>query len=145
MTANRATVRSALASLITAYVTSAQIVYDHEPGDLGTASPIVVLASAGSDRTRMTFQGNQSAFSVAIDIYTLAAETASGAYSYADSADVVDACEAELADLVASQQENGFWSQITYAGPSSVEFGIFGADGIPRFRERIALNITLFS
>src|SRR4051794_36956942 len=128
MTANRATIRTALATLIAAYVTSAQTVHDHEPGDLGSASPIVVIASAGSERPRLTFQGIQSAFSFTLDIYTLAAEAASGTYTYADSADVVDACEAELAALIASQQENGFWSQIQYAGPSQIEFGVFGAD-----------------
>jgi hypothetical protein len=145
VTANRSTIRTALAQLITAYVTSAQTVHSHEPGDLGSDSPIVVIASQGSDRPRLTFQGNQSAFSFAVDIYTLAAESASGAYSYADSANVVDACEAQLAALLAAQQENGVWSQIQYAGPSQIEFGIFGADGIPRFRERIPLRITLFS
>lgn len=145
MTANRATIRTALASLITAYVTSAQTVHPNEPGDLGTESPIVILSSQGSDRSRMTFQGNQSALNFSVDIYTLAAETASGAYSYDNSADVVDACEAELAALVAAQQENGTWSSILYTGPSQIDFGIFGADGIYRFRERISLKITLFS
>jgi len=143
--ASRATIRTALASLITAYVTSAQIVYDHEPGDLGSDSPIIVLASQGSDRPPLTFQGNQSAFSFTVDIYTLAAESASGAYSYSASATVVDSCEAQFAALIAASQENGFWSQIRYAGPSQIDFGIFGADAIPRFRERIPLRITLFS
>lgn len=143
--ASRATVRSALATLISTYVTSAQIVYDHEPGDLGSESPVIVVSSQGSERPRLTFQGNQSAFSFSVDIFTLAAETASGSYTYADSADVVDACEAQLAELIASQQENGFWSQIQYAGNSQIDFGIFNADGVFRFRERILLRITLFS
>jgi hypothetical protein len=145
MTANRSTVRAALAQLISAYVTSAQTVHANEPGDLGSDSPVIVIASQGSDRPRLTFQGNQSAFAFSVDIYTLAAETAAGAYTYADSADVVDACEAELAALIASQQENGHWSQIQYAGNSQVDFGIFGADGIYRFRERVPVRITLFS
>jgi hypothetical protein len=145
MTANRATIRSALASLISAGVPSAQVVYDHEPGDLGSESPVIVVSSQGSERPRLTFQGTQSAFSFSVDIFTLAAESASGAYTYADSADVVDACEAELAALLANNQENGIWSQVNYAGPSSIDFGIFNADGIFRFRERIPLRITLFS
>lgn len=143
--ASRATVRAALAQLITTYMTSAQTVHANEPGDLGSASPIVLIASQGSERPRLTMQGNQSTFSFSVDVYTLAAESASGGYSYDDSANVVDACEAELAALVAAQQENGFWSQIQYASPSQIDFGIFGADGIYRFRERIPLKITLFS
>lgn len=143
--ASRATIRAALAQLISTYVTSAQTVHANEPGDLGSNSPVIVIAAQGSDRPRLTFQGNQSAFGFSVDIYTLAAETESGAYTYADSADVVDACEAELAALIAAQQENGFWSQINYAAPSQIDFGIFGADGIYRFRERIPVRITLFS
>ncbi len=143
--ATRATARLALANLIRASVSSAQTVYDHEPGDLGSASPIIIVASGGSERPRLTFQGTSSVFSFSVDIYTLAAETESGAYTYSDSANVVDACEAELAQLFANSQENGIWSQIQYASPSQIEFGIFGADGIPRFRERIPVRITLFS
>lgn len=143
--ANRASVRASLASLITAYMTSAQVVYDHEPGDLGADSPIVVISSQGSERPRLTFHGNQSAFSLSVDIYTLAAETASGTYTYAQSATVVDDCEAQLATLIAAQQENGIWSQIQYAGPSTIDVGLFNADGIFRFRERIPLRVTLFS
>ena len=136
--ANRATVRAALAALISAGVTSAQSVVDHEPGDLGSASPIIVVSSQGSERPRLTFQGTQSAFSFNVDIFTLAAETESGAYTYADSADVVDASSA-------TNQENGVWSQVNYAGVSTIDFGVFNADGIFRFRERIPVRVTLFS
>lgn len=143
--ANRSTIRAALATLIAANVPSASLVIDHEPGDLGTESPIIVVSSQASERPRLTFQGNQSAFSFSVDIYTLGAETASGAYTYADSADVVDACEAELATMIAANQENGTWSQINYDGRTTIDSGVFGADGIFRFRERIPLRITLFS
>lgn len=145
MSANRATVRAQLAAMLTSAMPSAQTVHDHEPGDLGTASPVVVVSSQGSDRPRMTFQGNSSTLSFAVDIYTLAAETESGAYTYAHSANVVDQCEAELAAFVAANQENGVWSTIQYAGPSSIDFGILNADAVPRFRERIPLTITVFA
>jgi len=145
MSANRSTVRAQLAAMLANAIPSAQAIHDHEPGDLGTASPVIVVSSQGSDRPRMTFQGNSSVFTFNVDIYTLAAESESGAYTYDDSADVVDMCEAQLAAFVAANQENGVWSTIQYAGPSSIDFGIFNADAVPRFRERIPLTITLFS
>ena len=145
MSANRSTVRSQLATMLVSAMPSALTVHDHEPGDLGTASPVVVVSSQGSDRPRMTFQGNSSVFTFNVDIYTLAAESETGSYTYDTSADVVDACESQLAAFVAANQENGVWSTIQYAGPSSIEFGIFNADAVPRFRERIPLTVTLFS
>lgn len=146
MSANRKAVRHLLANLLRTAMTSAQTVYDHEPGDLGSASPIVVISSDSSDRPRLTFQGNQSTFYFNVDIYTLAAESATGTYSYADSADVVDDCEQQLATCVEANQENGSWNRIAYAGRSSpIEFGVFGADGIPRFRERIPLAVVVYA
>jgi len=145
MSANRRTVREQLTAMLALNMPSAQAFFDHEPGDLGSASPVVVVSSQGSNRPRMTFQGASAAFSFAVDIYTLAAETATGAYTYADSADVVDSCEAELAAFVAANQENGVWSTIQYAGSSQIDFGSYNADSILRFRERVPFTITLLS
>jgi hypothetical protein len=145
MSANRSVIRQQLAAMLASAIPSAQTVFDHEPGDLGSASPVIVVSSASASRPNMTFQGNSATFMFMVDIYTLAAETASGSYTYADSADVVDACEAELAEFVASNQEIGAWNRIDYAGPSQIDFGLFNADGILRFRERVPLTITLFS
>jgi hypothetical protein len=145
MSANRRTIREQLTAMLASAMPSALAFFDHEPGDLGSASPIVVVSSQGSNRPRMTFQGASAIFSFTVDIYTLAAESATGTYTYADSADVVDACEAELAAFVAANQENGAWSTIQYAGPSQIEFGAYNADSILRFRERVPLTITLLS
>jgi hypothetical protein len=145
VSANRQSVREQLAAMLAHAMPSAEVVYDHAPGALGSESPIVIVQSQGSSRPRMTFQGASAVFSVVVTILTLAAESADGAYTYAESADVVDQCEAELAAFVAANQENGVWSTIQYAGPSHVEFGAFDTDSVMRWREDIPLTITVLS
>lgn len=140
---SRQTVREALAVLLRLRVTAAQIVYDHEPGDLGGQSPAIVVSVGGSARPDFTFAGNRTSVYLFVDVYTLAAETESGAYTYSDSADVIDSVEQQIADAVVSAQENGTWNRLEYDGRSTVDFGMF--DSIPYFRERIPLIAHVFA
>jgi hypothetical protein len=147
MSANRKTIRLQLRDLLAAGVPAAQVVYAEEPGDLGSASPIIVISSRGSNRTRMTALGSQLRAKLYLDIYTVAAEVAEGAYSHADAAEVIDDCEAQIAAVFDSHQRsapNG-WEALDIDGESTVEFGVFGVDGIPRFRERLPISVAVFS
>lgn len=147
MSASRKTVRETFAALLAANMPAVQAFHDHEPGDLGAATPIVVVSSASSQRQRMTFQGSRLSVTLNVDIYTLAAESAGGSYTYTHSADVIDTCEQQLAAVIDANQKNvtASWEAVDYAGTSTIEFGVFNADGIPRFRERIPIQIEVYA
>lgn len=147
MSSTRKTIRAQLRDLLAAGVPAAQSVLAAEPGDLGSASPIIVIGSRGSSRSRMTFAGSQARFKLFLDIYTLAALAGDDTYTHADAADVIDDCEAQIAAVFDSYQRkapNG-WEALDIDGESTVEFGVFGADSIPRFRERIPIVVSVFA
>ena len=146
MAASRITIRKQLRAFLEASATSAQRIDASEPGDLGSASPIIVVSSRGSGRSHMTFQGSQLKAKLFLDVYTLAAESADGTYTQAEAADVMDMLEAEIATVFDSHQRNlpSGWEALDYDGDSAIEFGFYGADAIPRFRERIPITVTVF-
>ena len=146
MSADLATLRHTFGALLRTHVTAAQGVFDEEPDDLGAASPILVLSRAGRARPRLSMRGNQTIARIAIDCYFAASQGEAG-YTAADSADVVDAVAQQIDTVVESHQVNnpGGWEAIAYDGESAIEFGIFNADGIPRFRERVNLIFTVFA
>mgnify|MGYP007071096594 FL=1 len=81
-------------------------------------------------------------FRYVIRVYTVAAKTAAGAYTYADSADKVDALEAQIRSAILTNPLR--WEACRYDGDSTIELGIFNSDGIWRYREEIPIAITLF-
>lgn len=140
MTTSRQSIRTQLAALLAANVPSAQAVYAYEPGDLNGQSPVLVIASAGSERMWRSHGTPHLRVYLTVDVYTRAAESATGGYTYATSADVIDTVEAQIATTIdAHQTEPGLWVGITYADRSLVEFGLW--DALPYFRERIPLQI----
>jgi ethanolamine utilization protein EutA (predicted chaperonin) len=146
MSHSRKLVRETFASLLASTMSAVQTVHDHEPGDLGSASPVVVVSVASERRGPMTFEGRRLTLVLNVDIYTLAAEGNGGGYTYADSADVIDTCAEQLADVIDANQQNSkaSWEAIDYAGQSIIEFGIFNDDGIPRYRERVPIQIEVY-
>ncbi len=146
MAADRTAIRLQLQTLLQNSVTAAQRVDAQEPGDLGSASPVIVISSRGSGRKRLTFQGSALMAKLWLDVYTLAAESTDGTYTYADSAEVIDTIEAQIATVFDGHQRNlpAGWEALDYDGDSTIDFGVFGADGILRFRERIPIVVTIF-
>ncbi len=143
MAANRNALRAHLRSVLQAQVSAAQAVHSNEPGDIGGASPVLIISSRGSRRSRMTFQGSALSALLWLDVYTLAAQSSTGSYAYADSADVIDDLESQIATALEHSQEDGIWNRIDYDGDSEIEIGIW--DGIPYFRERIPLKIEVYA
>jgi hypothetical protein len=142
MAANRKNLRAALQTWLQGQVTSAQAVHKNEPGDIGGASPVLVISSRGSRRGRFTFQGSALGGKLWLDVYTLAAESSTGTYTYADSADVLDDLEAQIAGAFEKAQENGIWNTLNYDGESTIDFGVW--DSRPYFRERIPIVAEVF-
>lgn len=142
MSSSRATIRSQLAGLLRANVSSAQAVYAYPPGDIGGQSPVLVVSSRGSRRTDLTFQGQQHDARLAIDIY-VALPTEAGAYTDADAADALDTIEAQIADVVrAVPVLPPTWQAIEADGDSTIDIGVW--DGAAYYRERIPLTITVY-
>lgn len=146
MSADLATLRHTFGALLRTHVSAAQTVFDEEPGDLGAASPILVLTRIGRGRPRLSLRGGQTIARLAIDCYFVASQGEAG-YTPADSADVLDRVAQEIDTVVDAHQTSaaGGWEAIAYDGESTVEFGIFNADGIPRYRERVPLTFTIFA
>lgn len=146
MSADLATLRHTFGELLRTHVTAAHEVFDEEPDDLGAASPIVTLSRAGRARPRLSMRGNQTLARLAIHCYFLASQGENG-YTAADSADVIDAVAQQIDTVIEAHQVSraGGWEAIAYDGESTIEFGIFNADGIPRFRERVSLIFTVLA
>ena len=146
MSADLAALRHTFGALLRTHVSAAQTVFDEEPDDLGAASPILVLSRAGRARPRLSMRGNQTQARIAIDCYFAASQGEQG-YTAADSADVVDAVAQQIDTVIETHQVHnaGGWEAIAYDGESTIEFGIFGADGVPRFRERVNLIFSVFA
>ena len=146
MSADLAALRHTFGDLLRTQVSAAQTVFDEEPDDLGAASPILVLSRVGRGRPRLSMRGNQTQARIAIDCYYLAGQGESG-YTATDSADVIDLVAQQIDTVIETHQVSnaGGWEAIAYDGESIVEFGIFNADGIPRFRERVPLLFTVFA
>lgn len=139
---DRGQTRHDLAAMLRAHVSLAAAVFDQEPGDLGAKTPILVVESRSAGMTPLTLRAGQFVFRYYIRVYTVAAKTASGAYTYADSADKVDAVEAQIRSAILTNPLR--WEACRYDGDSTIDLGIFNGDGIWRYREEIPIAITLF-
>ena len=144
--ASRATARAALGAALGTILTDAQAVYTSQPAAFGGLSPVVVVASAGSDREgapRRTFAG-PVAPQFYLDVYVFVATTVrngSGEDVLNNDADAqLDALEQQVAQLVASYASSA-WSAISYAGRTTTEF-VTVIDGTEYKRETIPIVLT---
>ena len=144
--ASRATVRLAVGTALSSALTSAQAVYTDQPAAFGGLSPVVVVASNGSDREgapRRTFGGPvapQFYLNVYVFVATAIRDGDGNVVVNADADDQLDAIEAQVAQLVASYQSST-WSAISYAGRTTTEF-VTVIDGTEYKRETIPLVLT---
>lgn len=129
---DRADVRAAFYALLAANVTAAQQVANGFVSDFGGVSPLVVVASGGMGRQRLSLRGSQP--KVTLEIFTFTRATAG-----AD--DLLDAAERQIAQVVEDNQLGPHWSAIDYAGETEVGF-YETLDGVEYRRERIALVFT---
>lgn len=148
----RRQVRDAFAELARGHVTDAQRVYPltnddgervTQPFDFSGESPVVVVASAGSERQQLTFRGGAPIYY--LDVHVLVRATAideSGdTVTVAGIDDTLDDLEHALAQLVAAVQNGEHWTAIDYDGRSRAEF-LTILDGTEYKREIIPLKIT---
>ena len=144
MSVDCAALRHTFGDLLRTHVPAAAAVFDEEPGDLTDASPALVISRAGRNRPRLSMRDGQTLVTLYLDCFFTASAGADG-YTAADSADTIDAVAQQIDTLIDSHRTNrqGGWQAIAQ-GDSAVELGIFNADGVLRFRERVPLTFTLF-
>lgn len=130
--ASRATARAELQALLQQRVTDAASVPSTQPDDFGGQSPVVVVASGGSDRQRLTLRGTQPKFYLDVYVFVRATDTADA---------MLDLIEQEIAQAIEGAQDAASWMAIDYAGRSTTTF-IQPVDGTEYKMERIPLQLT---
>lgn len=110
---SRAPARIALANLLAASVPTAQAVYPYQKTDFKGASPVVLVVGAGTNRPRFTLRGVRSTMYFAVQTYVVHSDEASG-WTEAMAEDALDALEAEICDVLASNQRNAYWQALNY-------------------------------
>ena len=147
----RRQVRDAFAELARGHVTDAQRVYpltaDDErvtqPFDFSGESPVVVVASAGSERQQLTFRGSAPIYY--LDVHVLVRATAidgsGNTVGVADLDDTLDGLEHAVGTLISAAQNGEHWTAIDYDGRSRAEF-LTVLDGTEYKRETIPLVLT---
>lgn len=136
---SREVARKAFAGLLdTALVDSgiAQAVYDHQVGDFGGASSVVVVTSGGIMRERQSF-GTCWANAYMLDCYLFVLYSATG-WTEADAEDKIDDLEAAFADVVMSGTDAA-WDQMVYEETTSL--GVVSIGGVPYRRELIRVRL----
>ena len=134
---SRKAVREEVGMLLTTRLTGAQQVYTDQPSGFGGQSPVVVVASSGSERegaNKRTF-GGPIAPLFALDVYVFVLASATNAD------DALDDLEAAVAQLVADEPQAQTWTAIGYGGRTETEF-VTVLDGSEYKRERIPLVLT---
>lgn len=129
---NRADVRTAFYQLLAANLTGAQQTKNGFVDDFEGQSPVVAVASGGTGRQQLSLRGSQPKVLLEVYVFTLATTGAD---------DILDALEAQIAQVIEDNQFAARWSAITYTADTEVGF-ITAIDGAEYRRERIALSIT---
>ena len=147
----RRQVRDAFAELARGHVTDAQRVYpltaDDErvtqPFDFSGESPVVVVASAGSERQQLTFRGSAPIYYLDVHLFVRATgiDGSGNTVGVADLDDTLDGLEHAVGTLISAAQNGEHWTAIDYDGRSRAEF-LTVLDGTEYKREIIPLKIT---
>jgi hypothetical protein len=133
---SRKAVREEIGALLTTRLTGATV-YPDQPSSFDGQSPVVVVASAGSEREGIAHRtfGGPIAPQFALDVYVFVLATATNAD------DALDDLEASIAQLVADVPQARSWTAIGYGAATSTEF-VTVLDGSEYKRERIPLVLT---
>ncbi len=134
---SRRAVREEIGRLLRSRLTGAQQVYDDQPTSFDGQSPVVVVASSGSERegtNKRTF-GGPIAPTFALDVYVFVVATTTNAD------DALDDLEQAVAQLVSDAPIGATWTALGYGGPTETSFVVV-LDSTEYKRERIPLVLT---
>lgn len=142
---NRKTIRKALAALLeTELVGSglpAQALYDYKASDFDGQTPVIVVSSGPANRSKQAQTTRVSSFvDLDIDVFTLYAEES---WTEENSEDKQDDLEKAIADVLMDNDTNDTWAQLSFNGPSELDFTVVG--GKMYRQETIRVQIQLYS
>ncbi len=142
---NRKTIRKALTALLeTALVGAgkpAQAIYDYKASDFEGQSPVIVVSSGPSDRTKQAQPTRaNSLILLDIDVFTAYAEAN---WTEENSEDAQDDLEKAISDVLLDNDTTNDWEQLQFNGASEVDFNVVG--GKLYRQETIRVQIQVFS
>lgn len=120
--ASRADIRGQLKTILQAGLVGegkpAQVVYGGQIADFQGQSPVVVVASAGTDRKRWTFQGGKAVHRFKVFVFVLYKDAAAG-WDEEDAEDKLDEIEEAIAGILdANAGKCNYWQSLSYEGAS---------------------------
>jgi hypothetical protein len=137
----RATVRAAVAAGLATGLASAQVVYGYQRGAFENQTPVVRVMSMGSDRPRLTPQGNRGEFHLLVQLWVLYAAPDSS-WTEAQAEDRLDQLELELATWMAANRTTANWQALDQAGRSFVHLVRY--QGLPWLVEDVPVLVRVF-
>lgn len=146
MSTSRETVRDALAALLeTALVGDgllAEEVVNHVIVEPPRKSPTVAVVSRGTNRLRMTYEGDRPDFLLLVQVW-IRTSLPDGSWTAADTENRLDAIEAVVAQVVEANRKAAEWSVLQYAASSEIN-PVNTETGIPYSVEVIPILAKLF-
>lgn len=140
MNANRSSVRSELAALLSAdgvIGAFAQAVYGYRLSEFGAASPVVIVTSAGTERGPKFLGTTDTDVTMRFKVFALTLYSGTGVAEQTAEARA-DWLDVALSNVIRANRAGSSWHYLDYDGPSSVQVGEEG--GVPFYVEIIPLK-----
>lgn len=125
-TANRETGRDALVSLLTTALVGtgkpAQAIYGYLVGDFKSQSPVVVVASDGTEEDqRAVTSRKENEFFYTIHTFTIFAQKGNSSWTEAHVEDRLDLLEKTIRETIADNRSTANWAFIEIDGRTTVD------------------------
>lgn len=145
MSAQREAARKALAVLFASELVGngqpVSAVFNHMPADFKNQSPVIVVSSGGSTRSKLTFQNVTSAYRILLTLF-VAYPAAGDAMAEHEVETLLDAIEERISDIVHSHNKTDEWKSLSYADITSIDSVLIG--GKEYRREVIPLAVEVY-
>lgn len=142
MSVSREESRDLLATLLNGSLSDlVEAVYNYQTGDFEGQSPVVVVTSAGSQRTRLTMRGGQARFKFYIYVFVLYSDQVG--WTEADAEDRLDAIEKLIYETIEANQTTETWGAIDYEEEGS-DCDSVAIGGVDYRREIIPIAVTVY-
>ena len=139
----RGDIRTAVASLFSVGVPSAQAVYKYQKMKLNGESPVIVLMSSGDDPVPF-IKGHDTSYYLEVGILVLHGDANDTGYNEDDAEDALDEVKGEINAVVRNEdnRRSNNWEEFMQDGRSSITRLPF--EGEPYLMEIVPLKIRWF-
>lgn len=138
MTANRKTLRAAVATALSYHLPSAQVVYAYGKAQFGAQTPVVVVTSAGSERQRISMR--ETRLTAMFDIHTFVLHRDGASWTEQQAEDALDDLENQIALFVDQNRATESWHDLGYAGATNARDTVV-LEGIAYLHEVVSLAV----